>query len=319
MSSSSDFRDHDAEKIGERQWDLIRTEWRTYVPQHESPWPVPEHEVNELPTLDECLREMGHQNKRDFIFEGEIGALRSATLHESVILIHKAGNVLRAAAEEGGHGFRTWSRSSAYHAAFFAMRGVLGLLGVLTFRAKDSKSDYQLDLWAPREKKRRLGVTESQFAVRIIRRGRGLEHKELWGMFSRVLRITKIDIEVWPLIKQDPLRHLDPSDFSHVRHQIHYRSTGWLFKDLDSLTETDDFTKLAEHVVAMKHLQAPLGHDFPACLALHILSLGMALLMNLGKDIPKIKDEVKRAQKWMNASPWKHANAFGLVGASSTN
>ena len=218
----SRYRDSDAEKIKTRRWEDIRSEWRNYVPYRESPWPVPELEVFELTTVEEYLKHLGGPHGNDSTIDEEILELRRAALHESVILVHKAGNVLRAAAEEGGRGFRTWSRSSAYHAAFFAMRGVLGLLGVLVFRGRDRQSEYQVDLWAPRASKKKPGPTESQFAVRIIRR-RPVEHKGMWGLFSRVLRVTKIDDAIWPLLGKDPLKATDPGLFSYVRHEIHYR------------------------------------------------------------------------------------------------
>jgi hypothetical protein len=274
---------------------------------------VPELEVYELSTVEPQLASLGGPEKRDSTVEDEIIGLRVAALHEAVILIHKAGNVLRAAAEEGERGYRTWCRSSAYHAAFFAMRGVLGVLGVMVFRGRDRQSEYQVDLWAPRQKKTKAGPTESRFAIRIIRRKQRAEHKELWAIFSRVLRVTKIDRKVWPLLPNDPLKDLDPGQFSRIRHQLHYRSAGWLFADLDNLKTTDDFSKLAEDAATMKHLDTPEDQSFPLALGMHVLSLGVALLTDLGKKIPRVDAEAKRAQKWMSASPWKQANAFALI------
>jgi hypothetical protein len=43
--------------------------------------------------------------------------------------------------------------------------------------------------------------------------------------------------------------------------------------------------------------------------------MGAALIADLGKSIPKLKAEAERTQKWMAGAPWKHANAFVLVGA----
>lgn len=313
----SEYRDHDAEKIKERRWEDIRNEWMNYVPEHESPWPVPEEEVFELPTLQEHLRSFGGAHERHSTIEDEIVGLRTAAIHESVILLHKAGNVLRAAAEEGQLGFRTWSRSSAYHAAFFAMRGVLGLLGVLVFRGKDHQAEYQVDLWAPREGRRKPAPTESRFAVHIRQRQRRVEHKEMWGIFSRVLRITKIEAALWPLLRHDPLKDLDPGQFAHVRHRIHYRATGWLFDDIDSVHEKDDFKALAEHVAQLTHLREPRDHSFPASLALHTLSMGYALMADLGREIPKMRAEAERTDKWMAGAPWKRANAFLLLGTGA--
>lgn len=308
------YRDCDAEKIQQRPWDEIRHEWMNYVPERKSPWPVPDHEVYELPSLELLLNNLGGPKGRDSTVEEEIAGLRTAVLQEAVISIHKAGNALRAAAQEGGSGYRTWSRSTAYHAAFFAMRGVLGLLGVILFSGGDRKKDYQADLWAPRAKGRKPRSTESRFAVRIIRRELGIQHKEMWAVFSRVLRVTKIDPSLWPLLARDPLKTMDPGRFSRVRHQIHYRSAGWLFDDLDSLKNTDDFSPLAEQVASMSTLANPEGDGFPASLALHTLSMGNALMADLGTDIPQLRAEAERAAKWMADAPWKCANAFVLVG-----
>lgn len=306
------YRDTDAEKIQERRWDDIRDEWKNYVPDHDSPWPVPELEIHELETLEKCLDNLGGPQKRDSTFEEEILGLRVAALQESVILIHKAGNVLRAAASEGRSGYRTWCRSSAYHSAFFAMRGVLGLLGVILFRDRDRRADFQLDLWAPRVQRKRPGLTESRFAVRLIRRKQKVEHKALWGVFSRVLRVTRIDRTIWPLLEVDPLKSIDPGQCSYLRHQIHYRSAGWLFHDLDSSREIDDFGNLGTEIMSLKHLRQHDASDFPMGLALHTLSLGIALMEDLGASVPKVAAEARRAQRWMDEAPWKCANAFAL-------
>jgi hypothetical protein len=109
---------------------------------------------------------------------------------------------------------------------------------------------------------------------------------------------------------------MDPGEFSHVRHSIHYRSAGWLCDDLDSIENVDDFAGLAQQVANLTHLNMPQGDEFPPALALHTLSMGTSLIADLGKDIPKLSDEAKRAEKWMAAAPWKCANAFLLVGTS---
>ncbi len=310
------YKDRDANRIEMRRWEEIREEWRNYVPNHNSPWPLPEHEVYELPSLEGYLDNLEKDGIRNAIIEEEIPALRISALHESVILIHKGGNTLRAAAEEGGLGYRTWSISTAYHAAFFAMRGVLGLLGVMLFRNRDNTLDYQVDLWSPRAKRRTC--TESRFAVRIIRRTRRVQHKEMWGCFSRMLRIVKINDDIFPILHPHPLKNMEPGMFSQIRHRIHYRSSGWIFDDLDNLSVCDDFSSLVNHVETLTHLSTPESNDFPPSLALYIVSMGMALMADLGQNIPKLREESKRAIKWMGGSPWKNATAFSnLLGVVS--
>ena len=84
----SNYQDRDADKIKQRRWTEIRREWMNYVPERDSPWPVPEHEVSELPTVDDCIRNFVGNEIQDVTIDNEIGGLRAAVIHESVIWIH---------------------------------------------------------------------------------------------------------------------------------------------------------------------------------------------------------------------------------------
>ena len=308
-----DPKDRDSAKIMKRQWSAIRNEWKNYVPTHVSPWPLPEHEIFELESLTPCLDELAQRRDedREYTTHSEIEGLRVAVLHESVALIHKSGNVLRAAASEGHAGFRTWSRSSAYHSAYFAMRGVLGLLGVVVFRGRDRKKDYQLDVFCdevPSKSQRR--PTAPKFAIQIIRRQRDAGHKELWGLFCRMLRITKDVENVWPMNTIQTVKDMDAGSFTYIRHQIHYRSAGWVFGDIDSTHDSEDFSNLAADVRSTKHFGDEKDETFTPSLALYVYSLAMALLEDLGNEIPRLKDEAQRAESFMSNAPWGTGNAF---------
>jgi len=312
-------RDRDAEHIVTRKWDDIRRAWLDYIPTHDSPWPVPEHEINELPSLQDELETFPADHRRNVdseTREEEITGLRAAALHEAVILIHKAANVLRATAEEGSSGYRTWSRSSAYHSAFFAMRGVLGILGVFVVPSNDRKRDFQIDIWAPRRAKGSRSPGDSEFAVRIMPR-RPVKHKELWSIFRRVLRVSQVGPEIWPRAGNYILKKLDITAFSAVRHRVHYRTTGWIYDDLDNLCRKDDLENLAEEVLNLHYLGNPDHGSFPLSLALHILSLGVALMSDIGKEVPKVQAEADRTSQWMRNAPWKCANVFKHVGSGN--
>lgn len=305
-------RDRDAKKISSRRWDEIRTAWQDYIPNHDSPWPVPEHELHELSSLSSELRAFGGDRKRDIkaeTIEHEIYGLRAAVLHESTVLIHKASHVLRAMDEEASQGYRTWSRSSAYHSAFFAMRGLLGLLGIVVVTPPDSlKNVFQIDIWAPRQRKSH-SPSDSNFAIRIMPRG-PVQHKQMWSIFHRLLCASKVEQEIWPYAGNDVLKQLDSSDFSSVRHRLHYRSNGWIYDDLSDTSHLEVLDNLAEDVVQLRYLGNPEDGQFPLSFGLHLLSLGISLLTDLGREAKKVGDEVDRVKVWMQSSAWGCANAF---------
>jgi len=304
-------RDRDAEKISIREWSAIRNAWLDYIPNHASPWPIPEHELHELTSLQQELKKFSACHTRNIdteTFEYEIEGFRVAVLHEAIILIHKGANVLRASADETAHGYRTWSRSSAYHSAFFAMRGLLAILGVVIVPFEGRKKDFQIDIWAPRRMKS-VGPNESDFAIRIMPRNT-VQHKELWSLFHRVLCASKVEEGIWPYAGNDLLKQLDSASFATVRHRLHYRATGWLYNDLSDASSTEVLDQLATDVLQLRFLSDPSDGRFPLCLALHVLSLGVSLLSDLGRDVPKIQAEVARTKTWMQQSQWGCANVF---------
>lgn len=313
-------RDREAQCISIRQWDSIRKAWEDYIPTYPSPWPKPDHELAELNSLSEELQKFSSNHQRNMdkeTLEYDIPGLRASVLHEAVTLLHKAANVLRAMEVEAVSGYGTWSRSSAYHSAFFAMRGVLGVLGVVVVPANARKRNFQIDIWAPRRKKVST-PTANEFAIRITPR-KAVQHKELWSLFTRVLRANKIDQSVWPYLGNDVLRDFDPGKFSIIRHRLHYRSTGWIYDDLWDDSNKQDLGGLAHDVLDIKYLDDPNHDSFPPSLALHILSMGMALLSDLGSEVPRIREEVERAESLMKNTAWSCANAFEVSGKGRGN
>ena len=302
--------DQYAKKISVRTWGDIRDAWLDYIPKYKSPWPIPDSEFFELPSLQAELKQFSFPHKSDVrveTIEHEIDGLRIAVLHEAVILIHKAANVLRATDAESARGYRTWSRSSAYHSAFFAMRGILGILGIVIAASGDRKQDFQVDIWAERLKKP-VEPHMSKFATRIIPRNT-VQHKELWSMFHRILCANRIEAGVWSYAGKDILKRLDIADFSFVRHRLHYRSTGWLYSDLSDNSHVENLESLASDLL-LPTLANPDEGCFPLALALQILSLGVALLTDLGREVPKVQAEANRVKAWMRQSVWGEGNLF---------
>jgi hypothetical protein len=264
--------DHDIKKIVARDWTDLRDEWIDYIPQMSGPWPLPEHELIELPSLLDAVKDVRNSNQKRIQFDEDIEGFREALLHEAVATFHKACNVLSAGASNGQDGFRTWGRSSAYHAAFFGMRAVLSILGIALVQQRElGTSWFQVDTWVKKDRRPR-SPTESQFGTLILQRGGGVEHKELWQVYSRMLRIVKVPKAIWPLMDDDPLglKTIEPAECSRIRHRIHYRAAGWLFSDIDDRKSCDDFSMLAKRVGANEAMD-PAHHDFSirSCVARH--------------------------------------------------
>jgi len=298
-----------------RRWEDIRQSWLDYIPRHDPPWPVPEHEIHELPSLAAELKALvdvdSRATKRNVdreTIEYEVEGLRVGVLLQANHLVFKAAHVLRAMAAESNAGYRTWSRSSAYQSAVFASQGILALLGVVLI-PESRKRDYQIDIWAPRRKA--AAPNESLFAVRIIPRPFA-GHKGLWSLFHHVLCATKVDQRVWPHAGNDILKKLDTADFYGIRHRLHYRVTGWLYDDMTDVSVREDLSTLAEDVLGLFYLDKPEDGRFPVSLALHLLSLALALLTSLGTEEPKVSTEAERVRQWMEGSPWGCANVFEL-------
>lgn len=291
-------RSPQTERIASRRWSELRTEWPNYTLHDTSPWPVPDHEIGDLPQVRAEFDRMAAAQLLDDILEYEIPELRAAALLESVIGIFQGATYLRAACTQGAQGYQTASRSTAYHAAFVAMKAICGLLGVIVCRSDDNKRDYQIDLWAPRASKSKHSATDSPYAIRIIKR-QPLTHNDWWGVFTRLIRVLRIDAEIWTTTLTKYLKHCPPSDFAWRRNRMHYRVSAWTLSDLMSTDTQDDwqvFKKAASHA---RYFDTYRTTDFAAPLAIHMLNLGTSLIRDLGQSITALNSECDRMDEWI--------------------
>lgn len=77
-----------------------------------------------------------------------IFGLREGILVEGLSLLYKSANVLAGATVHVERGMCSWSISSAYHAAFFAMKGIVHLLGAAFVK---TDTTFIVDVWPPPE------------------------------------------------------------------------------------------------------------------------------------------------------------------------
>src|SRR5262249_43877830 len=121
----------------------------------------------------------------------------------------------------------SWSVSSAYQSAAFAMRATMGFLGVSV--AEVSNVSYLLDLWAPPEGTTRKALAAGPGTI-PVRRPRP-DHKARGALFEGLWRRTVVDNRTWPCATVRALTRLEPSHFASQRNQLHYR-TYWPMGDL---------------------------------------------------------------------------------------
>ena len=94
------------------------------------PGSPPQMLLSEMAALGQCLGiDVLPKSQVRELFE-PIPGLREAVLHDAIYLLHKAAHVLGSALVHVSSGMCTWSLSSAYQAAYFAMNSVMRFLGV---------------------------------------------------------------------------------------------------------------------------------------------------------------------------------------------
>jgi hypothetical protein len=228
-----------------------------------------------------------------------ITGLHGAVLLDSLFLINKAVHVLSAAQIHIDVGMCSWSLSSAYQAAFFAMKASVALLGVTV--AEVDSNTYVLDLCAESATARRTSKYTPPKIIRVMKTQR-VEHRQYWGLFLRTLRVSPLPASVLPDEVQAALTALAISDFASQRNTLHYGNTSWIFNDLQQMVAQDDF---AIDVAAIRDGTAldVDRTDFSVVLAISLVCLGYRLLADLATVSNAIGNELALLRQWLRTAP----------------
>jgi hypothetical protein len=228
-----------------------------------------------------------------------IAGLHGAVLLESLFLFNKAVHVLSAAQVHIDAGMCSWSLSSAYQSAFFAMKASLALLGVTV--AEVESNTYVVDLCTESVTARRTAKYSPPKIIRVMKTQR-IEHRQYWGLFQRTLRVLALSSE---LVGED-LRHalsaLDINDFASQRNTLHYGNTRWVFNDLQQLIVQDDFAANAAAIRNGEALSVD-RNDFSVALAITLVGCGYRLLADLATVSNAIGEELDVVRRWFRETP----------------
>jgi hypothetical protein len=281
-----------AAKLIAREWPEIKNAWLGYIPTIDPPGSVPESSIGELPTLHSQVSRMSPRDPMSV--SEEIVGLREGVFIEGLFLLHKAANVIACAQVDVAKGLRSWSLSSAYQAAFFAMKAILHFLGVAV--AEVQSKSILIDVWSPPERRRR-GIPTPEFNM-LLQNCHRFEHRQMWAVFQRMLRVTSERGSILSNENATSLIELAVNDFAAQRNSLHYR-VAWPFDDLHRCSVVPDFGAHAGGITDGTALNDPDREDFSIVLGIVLLRMGYGMLYEIAQEAPALKAELEILREWL--------------------
>jgi hypothetical protein len=278
-----------SKKLPGRTWNDLRESWLGFLPPEFVERSPVLGSVSDLPDVRRMV-ERARDTKLVQSEDIEIPGLRASILAEGLELMHRAFHVLGSAHVQVQNGFCTWSASSSYHAAFFAMRSILRLLGIVDFVV--GKDSFVLDCWAGESQRGKSRLGDYQTLVVPARR---IEHRQQWFILQRMLRVTKV--EPWPADIVGTLVDCKETDFSRQRNAIHYGKTEWPGPDLFRPILQASYGDLVSDR-ALK-LADPNGIDFSSALGITLSQMALALLVDLASVAPDLSADITSISAWI--------------------
>lgn len=273
-------------RIDQRDWENIREKWLSYIPDYDFPGQSPAHQILEFVGLNSIFQKTSASPGE---YKTEVPLLRQEILREAIYFIHKATHVCGTANIHLENGVLSWGISSAYQSAFFALKGILGLLGLSFPRIN---SALMIDCFPAEEKlssnQRKRGEKpkpELKFVILPT-----LTHTHMWQIFQRVLSVSKVSI--WKPEIIDYLRNLNVSQFAEQRNSLHYINNYWLFpEDLYERIFDDSFG--IDNTLFNKEEYGSLHNrkDFSFILNYILLKFSYDLINDVGRYSTSVKAE----------------------------
>ncbi len=242
-------------KLRARYWHQLTHSWLRNLPEIDPPGSTPEPLLNnqDLEYLCSEAKPQGSQNVSSA--RAAVPGLRNSICHESIYWLHKSVHSLGAAERKIQDGVLTWSIIDAYQSAYFSMRSLCGILGVVIcdYQYKSYVVDICRDFGSMRRSEREL---ESAFAeeVSVYTLGVRFDHIQCWQIFQRLLRVLKN--ETWGKEYSLQIMALDTTDFAHHRNRICYYAHEWLEEDLHTPILKSDFALRAGEIDSLESYKA---------------------------------------------------------------
>lgn len=151
--------------------------------------------------------------------------------------------------------------------------------------------------WATKEKRyARKVVGRRSRQVRLMKVER-LEHRRIWGLFRRMVRVAECPDTLWPVGCVSAIRGMAPKDFGRQRNHLHYRPNVWHFDDLHRLLVDGAHGVFPDGLVDGNRLD-PDGEDFSVALAFVMVRMATNMLVDLATVSRGLASEVSLLRKW---------------------
>ncbi|HQX74239.1 MAG TPA: HEPN domain-containing protein [Chitinophagaceae bacterium] len=278
--------ENDIKRIDKRDWSKLCDKWLSFIPSFSYPGEAPEHQILDFVGLEAIYHKT--QSAQGGL-KIDVPLLRQEVLREAIYFVHKSTHVCGAANIHLENGALSWAISSAYQSSFFALKGILGLLGLSFPRINTS---LMVDCFPEEEKlsskqRKRGEIPRQEFKFVVLPK---LSHKHMWQIFQRVLYVSKI--ELWREEIVSYLRHIDIDKFSEQRNSLHYKNDFWLFpEDLFKRVFDPSFGVFENLFTEANYDRMDSKKDFSFILNYILLKFAIDLIKDLGKNATSINEE----------------------------
>ncbi len=279
-------------KLVKRDWSKLSELWLNYDLLGTEPGSPPESSIAELESVKQELWQIDSEEPIDI--SEEIAGLRKGLLKEGFFQLQKSAYVLSGAQIHISGGMPSWSLSSAYHAAFFAVNGILNLLGVILVEL-DGRN-FLIDVWSKSSEKRKFRDLN---LIRLQKIPGLPQQRNLWQGFQRMLKVTAFHGDILTEGCKACLLDFEKNDFSRRRNDIHYRSALWPYDDVRTFITTNDFELDSIDIIDGSVLGDPRKNVFPLALAFIVVRMGCQMLISIVNLSEQLKPELEVFCRWL--------------------
>jgi hypothetical protein len=281
-----------------RRWHTLRNSWTDFVPLIDPPGSCPDVTLSRyLEDTDILIDLIVTRNKLASV-KASRGEVPEIIFREAVYWLHKALHVLGASEMQVSTGLPTWSLSVAYQSAFFSVRSIIAFLGVSVGEVNQISfcGDICRDVQGIRPQRvAEMGAFDEEVSFHTV--GIRFEHKHVWLLFQRLLRVTSCDI--WPEGWANYFAHVDVSKITKQRHELHYRLAYWVADDLYRFLYPEDFREVAPSGEG-RTLFDELRINFSLTVGFSITRLALTLFADLCRITNRLSDEQELMREYLS-------------------
>lgn len=282
-------------KIDGRDWVDIKSQWFSYLPNIDPPGSPPEIEINQ----NQLLSGIYNQAKESptGTYYQEVQNLREDIFREGIFLIHKANNTCCATNNQLNNGFLSWPISTAYQSSFFALKGILCLLGISIPQV--GMHHLIIDAFPkdePLSKKQIKSGYKPEARISFTYPKGQLNHRDHWLLFQRLLRVSNISI--WDSEHVKFLKDMETDRFRDTRNSLHYKSNYWTWEtDLFNRVYDDNLGSDQEY---LNRLKASSSEDDTYYINFILIKFAIDLISDLAGLANNVKSELDLMKAFYN-------------------